>query len=420
MEQENVEYAEEEMPNVCEYCGKLKREFETQTVLRGKNASNEQKEEYPKEEVKEEANTLEMEAPKEEEGKQVLRGPDGKPLLTEILTGQNYYQDYNQYYSQQGYGEEQQQIAPESQDNTGYQEEYYDPNLYPQEQNTQEVNQVQQQEQYTQQETQNYIPPQEIPPQEIPPQEIPPQEIPPQEIPPQEIPPMQIPPQEIPPMQMPPQEIPPMQIPTTEIPKQQPQTQFIPKTIPSMKTTTTTKMVMPVKPPVPSQMMKPQPMKYPMRPKFPPKIIGKSAVPVGPIKGFVPVPPKGFVPPPKVIPPMTTILPPKVIPPMAAKVVVPAEQTKKMFMGGHRLRARKEETNLCEECQCEENEILCPDCQKESNLNEKEEGLEKKQEDVDMDNYKYHEIRCTTEKSKKTTYVVKRQGVVIAQDSEEK
>ena len=125
--------------HICQNCGRQSQIMYQNIAFRGKNTSNKKQEE--------EQTEIQAEG-QEEEQKDVLRGPVGKPLLSDILSGGEYLQEeqvnqenYNQNeyeggvegenHQGEGYYENNEQYAQEENENVegnGYEGEYYDPN----------------------------------------------------------------------------------------------------------------------------------------------------------------------------------------------------------------------------------------------------------------------------------------------------
>ena len=396
-----------------------------------------------------------VEAEQTEENKEVLRGPNGMPLLGEILSGGDYANNNNNNIN----------VPPMEQ--------------IPIQEPSIPINQP--------------VPPVEKP---IVQPQIPVQPMP--------QPPVQVPVQ---PMPQPP--VQPMPQPQIQPPVQQPiQPMPQPQVQPPVQR--------PIQPP---QQIKPPAQRpiypQPQRPMIPPNQTPMQRPfmphPKGPLNPSV----RPFIPPkPRIIPPKPMVKPPNVIPPKVApkpaqppKVIMPIKKPKNFFIhpgnknmpfGNNIFRNRKmieepeEEEVLCPDCaqevlcpdcankelQCSNSqlkEVLCPDCtQKETKKEEicpdclkKEEENKKKEEerkrkeeerknkikenqhksrikenekkyklkevpkmrkeeikkgkdgnDVDFDNYKYHEINEKTAKNKKSQVAVKKEGVIIASHDE--
>ena len=129
--------------HICQNCGRQSQIMYQNIAFRGKNTSNKTQEE--------EQTEIQAEG-QEEEQKDVLRGPDGKPLLSDILSGGDYLnnEQINQENNNQNEGEgvegenqqgegyyenneqnQNEQYAQEEYENvegSGYEGEYYDPN----------------------------------------------------------------------------------------------------------------------------------------------------------------------------------------------------------------------------------------------------------------------------------------------------
>ena len=136
-QQKSCEFQEEKVcpkqivPVICRHCGKYKLPSNTfqnnRVVLRGgKKGANEAEK---GEENVENQNEVEIVGQPEGEQQEVLRGPDGKPLLSDILAGGDYYGE-GEVQQEQQYTDDQQYVPEggENANNQGYGEEYYDPN----------------------------------------------------------------------------------------------------------------------------------------------------------------------------------------------------------------------------------------------------------------------------------------------------
>ncbi len=189
---------QKEVMKTCKFCGNNYKSSQTNNqptenpVLRAKKENKEEKE--TGEGKAEEAVEIEVEAqPEGSEKKDVLRGPDGKPLLMDIITGgnfgyeqppqlkpqgeeiqpqneeylnqQNYYptqqeqntQQYNVQEQEINQTGEQQYVQEQNEEmnNNEYQEQYYNQEKY-------EQNQNQESNTYPQEQDQNFYPPQEV------------------------------------------------------------------------------------------------------------------------------------------------------------------------------------------------------------------------------------------------------------------
>ena len=358
--QQSCEFQEEKVcpkqivPVICRHCGKYKLPSNTfqnnRVVLRaGKKDANEAEK---GEENIENQNEAELEAQPEGEQQEVLRGPDGKPLLSDILAGGDYYggEEEGGAQQEQQYVDDQQYVpeGDENANNQGYEEQYYDPNYQygvqgeygnledaiGYEQNENEVDpgvpeQNAEGEIPNENYAQDYLPdtndaqvddqkyPQELPQnQEIVPEQTQPyapveqpENIAPEESPIQPVQqsiqpvqqPIQPPKQPIQPVQQPIQ--PPKQpIQPAQQPSQSPMRPINPPVKPQ-----------PQQKPIPSQ-VRPLPNQRPMQPR-------PNLIPPQPKKPPV-VYPKGVIPP-KVVP--TSKIPPKVLPPGQQKKMIPPQ-----------------------------------------------------------------------------------------------
>ena len=362
---ENEEFYEENIEStypICERCGLPKAQvYTTENVFRGgQNGENQE------EEVVVEGETA-------EENKEVLRGPNGMPLLGEILSGGNLAQEQNNY-------------------NNNIPQNIPVPAKIPVQTPVVPVAQP-----VVQPQTQNIV----TPPQQKPIQPPIPQH--------PNQPPMQKPIQPPKPYQPPQQVKPPVQKP-----------------------------IQPVYPPQQRPIQPPKPVIQP--PQRPIAVQPKMPVVNNPIRPIMPPKPKIF--PPSVIPPRVIPGRPPKVGPTPPKIIMPVHPGQRHNV----FRARKNEEiveeHLCPDCQTEclcpdckkievSEEVLCPDCAsqiakkevKEVKKNENEiknvlKTNQKNGNDVDIDNYRYHEINVFSDKNIKSQFVVKKEGVVIASNKE--
>ena len=313
---EPEEYQEEYVESnevICGHCGLPKcTSYQDENVFRGAKQGEEVQEEEQQEVVVE---------GEEAEGKEVLKGPNGMPLLGDILSGGNLTNDENNYNNNMN-------VQPEK-----------------------PVNQIP-----VQIPTIPVNPPQVQPPV---PQQIP---QPVEQKPYPQPNPVQAP--------MPNTVKPPVapQVPQVQRPVQPPQMKP-----PVQRPVIPPKVQKPIQPPMQRPIQPPMqpPMQRPMMPQ-PKGPVHPSVKPVIPSKKPMVVQPKPKVNPPHVIPPKMT----PAHPPMPPKVIKPIDRRGQFNpmngpMPPQAFRARKNqetvEENLCPDCQ---NEVLCPECQENDLIEE--------------------------------------------------